>query len=105
MADSKAVVKIKSLSLTEWIKIITVLSTLIKAIIEMVKEVEAPDADGETKKAAVMAFIETLIDESIPFVNEMEGLKEHIMAIAGVIVNAIVKCMNVIGKFVHKAKG
>ena len=103
MADNKIQTKIKAISIQEWITIITVLVTIVKAIIECIKEFEVPDATGEDKKAAVMLFVETLLNESAVFCPAIIPLKEPIMAIVSAIVNAIVKGFNLVGKFRHKA--
>lgn len=104
MADNKVTAKVKTISIAEWITIITVLFTLIKGIFQAIKEFEDPDATGESKKEAVMLFISTLIDESAIWCPAILPLKDAIMSIVAVLVDAIVKGMNMVGKFKHKDK-
>lgn len=102
MADTKVQAKLKSISISEWITIITVLMTLVKGIFEAIKQFEDPEATGESKKEAVMLFVSTLIDESAIWCPAIIPLKEPIMAIISALVNVIVKGMNLVGKFKHK---
>lgn len=103
MPENKVVTKVKSISITEWVTIITVLMTLVKGIFEAIKQFEDPEATGEQKKEAVMLFISTLIDESAVWCPAILPLKDAIMAIVSALVNVIVKGMNLVGKFKHKA--
>lgn len=104
MADNKVVTKVKSISISEWNTIITVLFTLIKGVFQAIKEFEDPEATGESKKEAVMIFVGTLIDESAIWCPAILPLKDALMAIVGALVDAIVKGMNIVGKFKHKDK-
>lgn len=87
------------MSLSNLFKAIGALAQFLPALVAFIKEMEG-SGDGATKKAAVTAFLASLLDGAAGFVTELTPeLRAAIMKIAGAVIDAVVAAFNAVGLF------
>lgn len=106
MADVTKTIKtnLKSLSIKDLIALLTFVAPLLKSLFEVIKEFEIPGATGEEKKAAVMGFMETIIDKCVANNPSLEWLKPYAMDFIDTMVDGLVWAYNKLKKFAHEVK-
>ena len=83
--------------------ILTVILPLLQALFAAVKEFETPGATGEEKKAAVLGFMEKILEKVLLNNPNLNGFKDFIMEFLSDAIDAAVWAYNKIKKFEHKA--
>lgn len=97
MGDNK-----KTLTIGEYLQIVALVASLWKALVAMIETIEDSNADGQTKKNAVLEWASALLDAASGYVKEIPALKEIAIAMIDKLIDAIVATYNKVGKFVHK---
>ncbi len=99
MADKKV-----TLTISEYLQVLTLVASLWKALLTMIETIEDSNADGQTKKSAVLSWASALLDAASGYVKEIPALKDFALAMIDKLIDAIVATYNKIGKFVHKGQ-
>ena len=100
----KPKISTSTFSILDWIKAATALANLWKGIVAMIEAIEETGATGSEKKAAVLAWIEMMIDTGCSYVPTLPALKPFIMELADTAIDAIVATWNRLKLFKHKAE-
>ena len=86
------------------IKAFGVLTSLIPMLTAMIEKLEEKDASGTDKKAAALAFLQSLLSGAGQYTQQLSAdVVASVMSMAGVVVDAIVAAYNACKLFVHKA--
>jgi hypothetical protein len=88
------------MSFTVLAKILTTLVTVYPALVAFIKEIEvAGSLAGPEKKAAVLQFLNSLLEGLSSFVPAIGPIHDEIVKVAGVLIDATVTVFNFVGIF------
>lgn len=90
--------------MANFLKALSVLGSLLPALLSFMTTLEGSGASGAEKKNAALAFVQALLTGAAGWVKELDdAMIQTVMGIVGHVIDAAVAAYNAIGLFKHKA--